>query len=744
MARSGTRCAVVVRRGSALAALLAAAGSAVPPSGAGAAARSGCGAPISGSVLRVRTGAAPGGDGSTWARAFGDLEGALAAAGARPGAEQIWLAAGRYTPAAPVQGFALPGEVALLGGFGGWETRLEQRAPARRATVLDGGGARRHVLSAVHARAVRIDGVIVEGGRALGALAADASDASNEVRGGGLLAYESEITVCGAVFRDNRALKFGGAVFAEGGRVEVSESEFVANTVLRGDDEVHDSLAEADTDGGAIAVHDAEALRVQDSRFKDNMSGDDGGAVATRRTDVHISHSEFAHNRGIGAVLPSLLPVATDDFITSTGGAVCVENEYAAERGADQGRRLEVLSSRFTDNLAAAAGAVYVLAGAGSTSSFEDVEFRRNGGAGRPDPAAPPGERGVSFGRGGGAVLVVGLRGADRELDAAGRYVHPQHRVQLRRARFEDNAAGSGGALVFIAVDASVEDSSFHRNLARQRGGAIWHQNLVALLDQVLGYEPELGEVQIRRSEFVENRALGSIEALQTANFPQVADPLAQSTGGGAILNDQAGRMEISRSRFHRNLSRGGDGGAVHNATASFSRFPELAPGAAASYGAELRVSESVFDSNRALGSGSGGAIANGGSAASGAVSDQFGADVRSSAAGSNAVVEDCLFEGNRAAGAGGAIANWTGSRLELVRGVLSGNRASAGGAVASFGVAANRASLRAALNEFTDNRARSWGGALAQRDSSGELSGNAFSENLPDDVAAARGEARR
>ena len=70
-----------------------------------------------GGVLRVRSGAAAGGDGSSWEAAFGDLQTAL---GAAVGGDELWVASGIYRPTAgPDRGvsFALKQDVAIYGGF---------------------------------------------------------------------------------------------------------------------------------------------------------------------------------------------------------------------------------------------------------------------------------------------------------------------------------------------------------------------------------------------------------------------------------------------------------------------------------------------------------------------------------------------------------------------------------------------------------------------------------------------------
>src|SRR5262249_28014031 len=87
----------------------------------------------------VRAGATGAGDGASWADAFPELQPALAVA--LPG-DQVWVAAGTYTPAAggpdKTARFVLPSAVGVFGGFAGTESVLSQRDPAAHLTVLSG------------------------------------------------------------------------------------------------------------------------------------------------------------------------------------------------------------------------------------------------------------------------------------------------------------------------------------------------------------------------------------------------------------------------------------------------------------------------------------------------------------------------------------------------------------------------------------------------------------------------------
>ncbi len=93
-------------------------------------------------VLYVKADASGSNTGLTWENAFADLQDALAAARAGNRVEQIWVAAGVYTPTSPGgsrwASFALINGVALSGGFAGWETDAGQRDRTTNETVLSG------------------------------------------------------------------------------------------------------------------------------------------------------------------------------------------------------------------------------------------------------------------------------------------------------------------------------------------------------------------------------------------------------------------------------------------------------------------------------------------------------------------------------------------------------------------------------------------------------------------------------
>ncbi len=172
-----------------------------------------------GAVRFVKFDAAGANDGTSWADAFTSLQSALAAATA---GDQVWVARGIYTPAAPGTAlarsvsFQMKSGVKILGGFNGTETAAGQRNPRLNVCVLSGdingddvpnfGNRGDNSFRVVRASSVSSSGVlqgfVIRGGNADGT--------GQENAGAGIDIAGGAPSILHCIVRDNRAFRGGG------------------------------------------------------------------------------------------------------------------------------------------------------------------------------------------------------------------------------------------------------------------------------------------------------------------------------------------------------------------------------------------------------------------------------------------------------------------------------------------------------------------------------------------------------
>jgi predicted outer membrane repeat protein len=258
----------------------------------------------------VKSDATGANDGSSWADAFTQLEGALAAA---TNGDEIWVAAGTYVPPAS---FELKSGVSLYGGFAGTEISLPERDVALNPTILNGNSS--SVVRAPVVIGFVLDGFVVR----------DGSTATlNDVDGAGLWLQRSTGSIANVTFADNTAQGNGGAIWSSESTVELTNVTFTNNS--------------AGLEGGGVWLDDSP-FTFTDVTFKDNTATEGGGMYVGGTSAPVVSSSSFVDNTaqvGGGIRCSTSLQVMTlaDVMISGNsgtfgGGIYLFQNNAALER----------------------------------------------------------------------------------------------------------------------------------------------------------------------------------------------------------------------------------------------------------------------------------------------------------------------------------------------------------------------------------------------------------------------------
>ena len=275
-------------------------------------------------------------DGSSWQRAFPDLQQALQVAKA---GDSIWVAEGTYYPTTGLDrsiSFNIPNGVSLIGGFKGVENHWEERVWQDYRSILSGNMGNKdtgndnayHVLALNNVDSTTlIDGFWIERG------AANASGNRQHQQGAGIfitntdVAFLSNPRIHNCVFQYNNARIGGGIGIFPLNRmhsVKIQNCTFVQNSALYG---AAIYLLTGDTDGGLdINTCTFKAnqsfehgptvysffhgnLSMRNSTFEANESIQGGGGIVIGG-DVFLDGCTFTNNRGVSApVITILTPI---------------------------------------------------------------------------------------------------------------------------------------------------------------------------------------------------------------------------------------------------------------------------------------------------------------------------------------------------------------------------------------------------------------------------------------------------
>jgi hypothetical protein len=286
-------------------------------------------------IIYVNAAAAAGGNGTSWATAYTDLQQALAAAAAT---EAIWVAQGTYKPTKPTDPtdprtatFALKDGVAVYGGFAGTETQLGQRDWAQHVTTLSGdigtpddsSDNSYHVVTSSFLDASAIlDGFTITAGNANGGSFPQFRPALDN--GGGLYNDHSSPTLRNLDFFRNSAFYYGGGMY------NLNSSPSLTNVNVRLNSSV------GGHGGGLYNDHSSPTLTHVNIVQNDAYQGLGGGMFndysSPRLTSVGFNLNAAIYGGGLynEHSSPTLTSVSFDTNYAIHGGGGGMSNDYSS------------------------------------------------------------------------------------------------------------------------------------------------------------------------------------------------------------------------------------------------------------------------------------------------------------------------------------------------------------------------------------------------------------------------------
>lgn len=352
------------------------------------------------------------------------------------------------------------------------------------------------------------------------------SKPKNGVENSGTLIVKS-----GTVFKNNTA-KYDGGAIANFGVLDIDGATFKEN---KSQTETTDSQP---VGGGAISLGIDSKTTIKNTKFVNNETGFNGGAIGTRRTinngditngshenhSLIISDSAFIGNKATGTTTDQ----ADNKLQGGNGGAI-----------ANSFNNTQISNTVFEKNEAINGGAVYNQSlyntnnqaqetDKGGDIKFADVTFDGNKAS-----------------TNGGAIF----NDANTNAELSGTVV------------FSGNEAGNAGGAIFVAdASSSMEIASgavFKSNSAKL-GGAIYNKGNLGTLDGVT-FEDNTAETN---GGAILNSNGGKIASITNSIFKNNTS----TNGGGAAIYNKGGEIaEISNTVFEGNIAEKGNGGAIFN-----------------------------------------------------------------------------------------------------------------------------------------------------------------------------------
>lgn len=339
------------------------------------------------------------------------------------------------------------------------------------------------------------------------------------------------IVKSGTVFKNNTA-KYDGGAIANFGVLDIDGATFKEN---RSQTETTDSQP---VGGGAISLGIDSKTTIKNTKFVNNETGFNGGAIGTRRTinngditngshenhSLIISDSAFIGNKATGTTTDR----ADNELQGGNGGAI-----------ANSFNNTQISNTVFEKNEAINGGAVYNQSLYNTNNQAQETD--KGGDIKFADVTFDGNEASTN----GGAIF----NDANTNAELSGTVV------------FSGNEAGNAGGAIFVAdASSSMEIASgavFKSNSAKL-GGAIYNKGNLGTLDGVT-FEDNTAETN---GGAILNSNGGKIASITNSIFKNNTS----TNGGGAAIYNKGGEItEISNTVFEGNIAKKGNGGAIFN-----------------------------------------------------------------------------------------------------------------------------------------------------------------------------------
>lgn len=505
-------------------------------------------------------------------------------------------------------------------------------------------------------------GVISVSNDATGVTITNSSFTGNKASVGGAIFNDGQISITGTKFDNNIANNVGGALSST---TTQTASTNISNSVFTNNHSVYD--------GGAIGNY--SGLKLENCLFEGNTAqlafDVEKGTWTTPVTD----------NAAVGGGAISLGAVSTSSvksirgttFKNNTsgtnGGAIATRQAKDANNSA---AKLDIAAT-FIGNKAQQGGAIYNSfytdnglgkgAGVTVTGTFSGNEATGKGGAIYNDGTLD------KAGKKGGIMTITDATFDGNKADFGGA-IFNTGTLTINGGSFEGNTAlaedglGQGGAIT-NANAMTITDGSFANNTANYSGGAIYNGAHAA---------PGKASLTIDGTTFTGNSVTADFNTTKNDNI-----------AGGAIFNDTGAELSVKNATFTDNTSslKGGaifnrDGVVtIENSTFKGNSVPTSAGGAVLNESGDtskpgtITITGSTFEDNKA---GNGGAVWNGSDGEVTITDSTFKGNKALAGIGQGGAITNAdqmtitgsTFEGNQAGKIGGAIFNAASGKLDF------------------------------------------------------------------------------